>query len=97
MINISDKYAISFGELSVDIYERRINKTTGKEYVKPKYYYGNLEQALEGLIDRSLVGDMTELKAVVEMINDLKLEIREFCRSLPKSGLLTGDSQEDLK
>jgi hypothetical protein len=94
MINISDRYAISFNELSVDIYERRINKATGIEYTTPKFFYGNLEQALEGIIDRSLVGDMIELKAVVDMINDLKLEIREF---LQENKLVTGDLRVDLQ
>lgn len=93
MIPLNDRWALAFHELSVDIYERRINQKTGKEYATPRFYYGNLEQALEGIIDRSLVGDIAELKAVVEMIKELKSEIRDF---LQNKGSVTGESQVDL-
>ena len=78
MVHLNDKWALSFNELSVDVYEKYTNQKTGKEYSRPKHYYPNLEQALAGIIDRSLVDDYDSIKEVVEKINALKADIREF-------------------
>ena len=84
MINLNDQYAISFNELSVDVYERKINQKTGEEYTIPRYYYPNLEQALEGIIDRSILGDLDSLTKVVDKIKELKREIRSFLSKYSK-------------
>ena len=75
MIRLNDKYSLKFSELSVDVYEKLTNKKTGKEYYRPKYYYPNLETALDGIIDRSLA-DSQSLEEVVDRIKKLKQEIR---------------------
>lgn len=82
MIHLNSKWAISFNELSVDVYEKRTHQKTGKEYTTPKYYYANLEQALEGIIDRSLVDDYNSIKEVVDKINAMKSDIREFYKQI---------------
>jgi hypothetical protein len=94
MINLNSKYAIAFNELSVDVYKRAINQKNGQEYNIPAFYYPNLEQALEGIIDRSLVGDITELANVVDKIKELKSEIRDF---LAKNSSVRSDSSHDLE
>ena len=82
MITLNDKWALKFSEVSVDLYERRINRKTNEEYFTPQYYYGSLNQALEGIIDRSLVDNYDSLKQVVDKINSLKSEIREFLKQI---------------
>jgi hypothetical protein len=94
MINLNKRWAITLNELSVDVYERRYKKDSGEEYTTPKYYYPNLELALCGIVDRSLIADITELQAVVDIINDLKTEIRDF---LQENCSVTGDSRGDLE
>jgi len=77
MIRLNDKWGIKFNELSVDVLEIRVNQKTGKEYTTPRFYFPNLETALCGITDRSLV-DCESWKCVVDQIKELKAEIKEM-------------------
>ena len=79
MIQLNNKWALKFTELSVDVYEKFTNKKTGKKYYKPRFFYPNLQTALDGIIDRSLV-DCESWKEVVERIKELKQEIRDLLK-----------------
>ena len=93
MIPLNDKWFLSFSETSVDVYERKINQKTGEPYVTPRFYYPNLETALQGLVDRSLTDELTSLEMVVDKINELKRYIHAFCE---KNDLLKARSLNDL-
>jgi hypothetical protein len=82
MFKLNTAWAISFDDFCVTVHMINVNQKTGEEYTRPKFYFPNLETALDGIIDRSLDGSES-LEDVVDRIKRLKAEIREFLKQTP--------------
>lgn len=74
-MDIGNKWRITSDSMCVTVSERKKHKKTGVVHYVPRWYYNNLGQALEGLIDRD-IGGLETLEFVCNRIVELKNEIK---------------------
>lgn len=77
VIDINDDWGITSDAISVTIYKKGINQTTGKLYYSAKWHYNNFVQALQALVDRDIQVCGT-LHDVVKRIKELREDIKIF-------------------
>lgn len=90
MIKIGDDWAIEMDENCVTILKRRVvedkdSPNFGKEFWDNKWYYTDLTQTLQNLVDRDLQSQITaRLPNLVRRIEELKVWIAETIKETIK-------------
>lgn len=82
--DLNSRWAVMTEDRQVTIARRQINQKTGAVYYSPTYYYNNMAQALDGLIDRD-INELEKLEEIVERISELKSEIKTMLGSAKKT------------
>ncbi len=96
--NLNARWAVETEENQVTISRRQTvqeGDNKGKEYLSPSYYYNNMGQALDGLVDRDING-LEKIEFVVGRIESLKSEIKVMLKFAPvASSGIVGDTQNE--
>jgi len=76
-----EDWALSWDSLSVSVHESRINKKTGNISWVVKGHYPNFETAIQGLVDKSLMSEIS-LEKIMRRLKILKEQIPELVKEM---------------
>jgi len=77
---IGGNWKVGADSLNIILYQRHINRKTGKEYWRAHSYYATVANALVGLVNQGVRDtELADLKAVCDKIEQLHKDIRKVC------------------
>lgn len=77
---IGKDWRVGSDSLNIILYQRHINKKSGREYWRAHSYYATLANALMGLVNQGIRDtELVDLKTVCARIDQLRREIMKVC------------------
>lgn len=77
---IGQNWKVGADALNIILYQRQVNKKTGKEYWRAHSYYSTVANALVGLVNQGIKDtDLADLKTVCDKIDQLHRDILKVC------------------
>ena len=77
---VGQDWRVGADTLNIILYQRKVNKKTGKEYWRAHSYYATVANALVGLVDQSIRDtELADLKTVCDKIDQLRRDILKVC------------------
>ena len=79
---IGQNWRVGTDSLNIILYQRQVNKKTGKEYWRAHSYYSTVANALVELVNQGVRDiKMADLKTVCDKIDQLRRDILKVCRA----------------
>ena len=77
---IGRNWRVGADTLNIILYQRQVNKKTGKEYWRAHSYYSTVANALVELVNQDVRDtEMADLKTVCDRIDQLRRDILKAC------------------
>jgi len=77
---VGQNWRVGADALNVILYQREVNKKTGREYWRAHSYYSTVANALVGLVNQGVRDtELADLKAVCNKIDRLRRDILKVC------------------
>jgi hypothetical protein len=83
---IGQDWRVGADTLNVILYQRHVNKKTGKEYWRAHSFYATVANALVELVNQGVRDtELADLKTVCDKIDQLRKDILEVCADPPST------------
>jgi hypothetical protein len=82
MISLGNGWCMKPRQDQIIVYKRNVNKKTGKEYHTLKYFYNTYEDALNGLLNRSIQNLRTDNLETI--CNEIRKASKRIIQQLPE-------------
>ncbi len=79
---VGQDWRVGADTLNIILYQRKVNRKTGKEYWRAHSYYDTVANALVGLVNQGVRDtELADLKTVCNKIEQIHKDILEVCGS----------------